>query len=84
MHREDGSVKLRAVDHFSWSAAKTRSRKKRKLTSVNGCTAMPEKMKHDHLDELCAAAAMFIMFASVTFGACRCDVDISASAGWWG
>ena len=55
--RPDGSVKVRAVDHLSWSAppeghsgyfAKYAQLK----ASVNGCTHLPEEVQHDHIDLL--------------------------------
>ena len=52
--RADGSLKIRPVDHFSWSAA-GKSRKKRKLGSVNGQTEILESLSHDHLDDLAEA-----------------------------
>lgn len=52
--RPDGSVKLRAVDHFSWSD------KKGKAGSVNGCAAPAEKLKHDTLDALADAMCLFV------------------------
>ena len=48
--RPDGSLKLRAVDHLSWSRRK-RGRK-RKEASVNGHYQPDVEMKHDHLDDL--------------------------------
>ena len=57
--REDGTVKLRAIDNFSWSSCKARSAKRRKIDSVNGHTRMPERIKHDHLDQYkCAMEQM--------------------------
>lgn len=61
--KEDGSVKLRAIDHLSWSPSTltgegghTRPTKKaRKEASVNGHTAPQEKMSHDTLDALARA-----------------------------
>ena len=50
----DGSVKIRAVDHMSWSASRgqkrKRSRKQIKEQSINGHSVLPDKVSHDHLD----------------------------------
>ena len=52
--KEDGSRKLRAVDHMSWAARSTsggkRKRSEAKKWSTNGCTSIPERIRHDHLD----------------------------------
>ena len=45
--RPDGSKKVRAVDHMSWSAFGGK-----KDDSVNGHVAPTEKLKHDCLDAL--------------------------------
>ena len=56
--KKDGSVKVRAVDNFSWTApclsGERLTRKQSKATSLNGCTHIPEVIKHDHLDDLVA------------------------------
>ena len=56
--KKDGSVKVRAVDNFSWSApcpgGERLTRKQSKATSLNGCTHIPEVIKHDHIDDLVA------------------------------
>ena len=71
----DGSMKVRSVDHFSWSAVKARSRKKRKLESVNGHTVIPEKMTNDHLDDLMESARVFLERVGVVPGLWKADVD---------
>ena len=56
--RPDGTTKLRAVDHFSWSCAGGRKKRKRreiKCNSVNGHFTPSAKIEHDHLDDLLAA-----------------------------
>jgi hypothetical protein len=61
--KDDGSIKVRAIDHLSWSPATADggcaehrpSKKARKEGSVNGHTAPSEKMRHDTLDVLAAA-----------------------------
>ena len=57
--RPDGTIKVRPVDHFSWSAGQKLSKKKRKLESINGHTQLQEKITHDHLDDLAADMTMF-------------------------
>ena len=58
----DGSKKLRAVDHFSWSyqesGKRKRAKKEVKAASVNGHYDMPCAVEHDHLDQLLAALRM--------------------------
>lgn len=49
--RCDGSVKIRPVDHFSWSPGR-HSKQSMRVDSVNGYTCVSEKMKHDTLDTL--------------------------------
>ena len=53
--RPDGSIKVRPVDHFSWSAGERWCKRRRKESSVNGHTEVPEKITHDHLDDLVAS-----------------------------
>ena len=45
--KPDGSIKVRAVDHMSWSAFG-----KKKKDSVNGHAFPMEKLHHDKLDQL--------------------------------
>ena len=56
--KKDGSVKVRAVDNFSWIAPcvgdERLNRKQSKAASLNGCSHIPETIKHDHLDDLVA------------------------------
>ena len=51
-HRSNGTRKIRPVDNFSWSSIAVRSKKKRKIGSINGATALPERVQHNHLDDL--------------------------------
>ena len=56
--RPDGTKKLRAVDHFSWSQSggqKKRKRREIKWNSINGHFTSDAEVKHDHLDDLLAA-----------------------------
>ena len=56
--KPDGSTKVRAVFNFSWCAPEQDSDTKRlprkvaKARSINGCTRLPEKLSHDHIDDL--------------------------------
>lgn len=54
--KKDGSIKVRAVDNFSWIAPDAdvpqQTRRQCKLASLNGCTSVPERIQHDHLDDL--------------------------------
>ena len=61
--KEDGSCKVRAIDHLSWSPATAHAvgvgrkpiKRARKASSVNGHSSPAEKMSHDTLDALAAA-----------------------------
>ena len=57
--KPDGSVKIRAVDHFSWSPHHE------KEDSVNGYTFPAEKFKHETLDHLGATMALFVAIVQV-------------------
>ncbi len=59
--RADGSKKIRPVDNFSWAPGGRGTKKERKSRSLNGHTALPEKLSHDHIDDLMAAVKAFIM-----------------------
>ena len=52
-------MKIRTVDHFSWSASGGRTKTNRKRESVNGHCGVPEAITHHHLDDLHAAMALF-------------------------
>ena len=51
--RADGSVKVRPVDNFSWSAFG-----EKKDGSVNGFVQPSEKLRHDTLDTLAAVSVL--------------------------
>ena len=68
--RPDGSVKLRAVDHFSWAATRKRLR-----DSVNGCTRPAEKMGHDTLDVLAGIMKRMQNVGHFIPGLWKADVD---------
>ena len=56
--KPDGSTKVRAVDHFSWSHSAGKRKRKRseiRAGSVNGHYNPDTDLKHDHLDDLAAA-----------------------------
>ena len=65
--RADGTTKVRAVFDYSWCApqpdseAKRLPRKMAKAHSVNGCTWLPEKCTHDHLDDLVAFCKSLVL-----------------------
>ena len=53
-----GNLKIRAVDHFSWSSKrgqKRRSKREMKAESVNGHFESDCTVCHDHLDDLLEA-----------------------------
>ncbi len=66
--KKDGSTKLRAIDHLSWSPStadgagmeRRPTKKARKEASVNGYTAPAEKISHDTLDALAAALCKYV------------------------
>ena len=71
--KPDGSAKIRAIDHFSWSAPDAatagmkRTRKVIKAHSVNGHYTMNNELTHDHLDILMEAMRLhFETFGSVS------------------
>ena len=75
----DGSVKVRAVDHFSWSAPRHGqtgwSKRCRKQHSVNGATLVPETVRHDHIDDLAVVMRKFRTLNGHTPGLFKADVD---------
>ena len=78
--KADGSVKLRAVDHLSWSAPvecgkEYVSRKRQRERSINGCTALPEEIHLDHLDALAATMRAFKEIFKMPPALWKGDVD---------
>ena len=82
--KPDGSVKLRAVDNFSWAAkwkvgdgacAARPSKKRLKVESVNGHTFPQEKLKHETLDELVVAMKQFWKCVGVPPALWKADID---------
>ena len=62
--KEDGTTKLRPVDHLSWSpgdAEEAPTKKDIKRESVNGYTIPQEKMRPDTLDKFIAVLTSFVM-----------------------
>ena len=66
--RPDGTVKLRAVDHFSWS-------ENRQGLSVNSETSASEKMRHDTLDKLGEVMKRLVKSTGQIPGLFKADVD---------
>ena len=68
--RSDGTTKVRAVDHFSWSGSPDG-----RGSSVNGQTAPAEKLSHDTLDGLGTALRSFVDLVGEIPGLMKADVD---------
>ena len=66
--RPDGSLKLRPIDHFSWS-------KCGKEDSVNGHVVPTEKLKHDTLDRLEALLRLFVHETGEVPALIKADID---------
>jgi hypothetical protein len=83
-HREDGSLKVRAVDNFSWASADVSavhsgerpSKKARKEKSVNGHTAAGEKMHHDGVDALSLALVRMVDVVGIVPGLIKVGVCV--------
>ena len=69
-HKLDGSLELRAVDHFSWSDTENG-----RDSSVNGYTQVHEKLRHDTVDKLADAMCMFFDLMKVPPGLFKGDID---------
>ena len=76
--KADGSTKVRAVFDYSWCAPEPECKSKRlprkiaKERSINGCTWLPEKCSHDHLDILisyCRALVLALGIVPMLFKA---------------
>ena len=73
--KPNGDVKVRAVDNMSWGYSSEVSRpKKRPRQSVNGCSAIPEKIMHHHVDDLAVAIKLFIQLMACIPGLIKADV----------
>ena len=76
--KPDGTAKVRAVDHFSWSYAhgrKKRRRKDVKSESVNGHFSRGKSIRHDHLDDLHAASKLLFEVVGEVPGLWKVDID---------
>ena len=78
--KADGSCKVRAVDHLSWSVAPDGkpsfyTKRQQKEHSVNGCTVVPVEISHDHIDKLALVMKSFIGHMSVLPGLFKADVN---------
>jgi len=74
--KANGAPKVRAVDNMSWAhCAGRRSKKRVKAHSVNGFCAVPERVKHDHLDELAASMKLFLLWMGTLPGLFKADVS---------
>jgi hypothetical protein len=69
--KADGSTKVRAVFDYSWCAPGPESQSKRlprkiaKEHSINGCTWLPEKCSHDHLDDLVCFCRQLVLVMGI-------------------
>lgn len=70
----DGSTKVRAVDHFSWSRFRF-DKRRQKAESVNGTFDTDEKVRHDSLNALEKYMRMFWMIVGVVPGLFKIDID---------
>jgi len=78
--KPDGSVKVRAVDNLSWShvpegSTRWRSKGQMKTGSINGHCKLEECIKHDHLDDLLRAVALFKELDSSIPALWKADID---------
>lgn len=67
--RPDGTQKLRAVDHFSWSEGGVVAE------SVNGYIAPSEKLAHDSMDALASVMERFVELTGEVPGLIKADAD---------
>ena len=77
--KQDGSVKVRPIDHFSWSGGHVgcASKLRRKEESVNGYTFPQEKMRTQTLDFLWIAMTTFVQILGEL--PCLFKADINAA-----
>ena len=68
--KPNGSIKLRAVDNFSWSPSD-----RGKEDSTNGFTVMQEKMTHDTIDSLAEASSLFVERVGAVPALLKADID---------
>ena len=80
-NKPDGSIKVRPIDNFSWSAIKPTGmgqlerKRKIKAASLNGHCIPCESIHHDHLDSLLKAMAMGRELSGQTYGMFKADID---------
>jgi len=73
--KPNGDTKVRAVDNMSWAFNDgQRPPKKRAKQSVNGCSELPERIKHHHLDDLLLAIQLFRQLMNCIPGLFKADV----------
>jgi len=73
--KTNGQKKIRAVDNMSWGLCEGRRTKKRmREFSVNGHSAIPEQVKHDHIDCLAASMSRMVLLMGVTPGIFKADI----------
>lgn len=73
--KPDGTKKVRAVDHFSWSRGQKNKKRKKseiKSDSVNGHYVPDVGMKHDHLDDLVASMKLHYALTSQVWSLRTC------------
>lgn len=68
--RTNGTVKLRSIDHFSWSP-----KNQGKACSVNGHISAAEKMKHHTLDTLASVMKEFHALMLEPPGLIKADIE---------
>ena len=70
------SIKVRPVDHFSWShGARERRRTGVKAASINGHDCMPGAVAHAHLDDLLAVLRLNFKLIGILLGLATADID---------
>ena len=79
--KPDGSTKLRAVDHMSWSPSgpqrRKRTRRQIKEDSINGHCDLPGRVSHDHLD--CLLLLLLQVFDAIGMAPWLWKADIDAA-----
>ena len=74
--KPNGDTKVRAVDNMSWSSdVGRRPPRKRAKQSINGCSEIPECIRHHHLDDLLAAIQLFRELMDCIPGLFKADVN---------
>ena len=79
--KPDGSVKVRPIDNFSWSAVRPTGmgqlarKRKIKAASLNGHCLPSEAVHHDHLDSLVRATTIGRELSGRTYGMFKADIE---------